>query len=111
MSPVAVPRESVSWYPAIDVDTCIGDRVCVDFCKNEVYGWDEAGGHPVVERPYNCVLGCSACMHLCPVAAITFPPLQDLRDTLRRLCARAVPHEPVETAVVRTTGEGGGDDG
>jgi NAD-dependent dihydropyrimidine dehydrogenase PreA subunit len=99
MSPVAVPRELVPWYPTIDADACIGDRVCVDFCKNDVYGWDETAGHPVVEHPYNCVLGCSACMELCPVAAVTFPPMQELRDTLRRLRAQAAVQEPVGTAV------------
>jgi NAD-dependent dihydropyrimidine dehydrogenase PreA subunit len=98
MSLVAVPRELVPWYPTIDADACIGDRVCVDFCKNDVYRWDEESAHPVVERPHNCVLGCSACMDLCPVSAISFPSMQELREPLRRLRTQAVAQIPAATA-------------
>lgn len=72
--------------------------MCVDFCKDDVYRWDDTTGHPVVEYPYNCVLGCSACMELCPVEAISFPSMQELRETLHRLRAQAAVQEPVGTA-------------
>jgi NAD-dependent dihydropyrimidine dehydrogenase PreA subunit len=84
-----VPREQVPWYPTIDVDACLGDRACVDFCKNEVYRWDEGAGRPVVEHPFNCVLGCSACADICPAEAITFPTREELRIAMRRLRAEA----------------------
>jgi NAD-dependent dihydropyrimidine dehydrogenase PreA subunit len=84
-----VPRERVPWYPTVDAALCIGDRACVDFCKNDVYGWDDDHSHPIVVHPYSCVLGCNACMELCPTGAITFPTLGDLRETIRRLRAEA----------------------
>ncbi|MBI4279954.1 MAG: ferredoxin family protein [Armatimonadetes bacterium] len=89
MRPSSIPREKIPWYPTIDPDACIGDQVCLDFCKNGVFEWDEEGNHPVAEHPYNCVVGCSACMELCPVQAITFPTRETLRQTMRTLRAEA----------------------
>jgi NAD-dependent dihydropyrimidine dehydrogenase PreA subunit len=87
MRSLSVPRESIPWYPTVNVDACTGDRACIDFCKNAVFRWDEEGNYPVVEHPYNCVLGCSTCSEICPAEAITFPTLQALRETMRKLRA------------------------
>ena len=58
-----VPRGKIPWFPKIDLDACIGDKECVNFCKNDVFVWDELKDRPEVIRPLNCVVGCDACSH------------------------------------------------
>ncbi|MDZ7262119.1 MAG: ferredoxin family protein, partial [candidate division KSB1 bacterium] len=70
-----IPREKVPWYPTIDTEMCVGDQECMEFCKNEVFEWDEENSHPNVKNPYNCVVGCSACAQICPANAISFPTM------------------------------------
>ena len=41
-----LPREKIPWFPTIAYDACIGDRECLDFCKNGVFSWDEPRGAP-----------------------------------------------------------------
>lgn len=84
-----VPREKIPWFPTINYDACIHDRECIEFCKHDVFDWDEALGVPIVTRPYNCVVGCDACANLCPSQAISFPPLEEFKATLRKLMAEA----------------------
>jgi NAD-dependent dihydropyrimidine dehydrogenase PreA subunit len=43
-----------------------------------------------VANPYNCVVGCQACVNVCPVQAIQFPSKEELRETLKRLRAELV---------------------
>ncbi len=83
----AIPRERVPWFPTVDYEVCSGDQECFKFCKNEVFTWDEESRHPIVTNPYNCVVGCQACINICPTGAITFPSQSELRATLRRLRA------------------------
>jgi NAD-dependent dihydropyrimidine dehydrogenase PreA subunit len=85
MALTSIPREKIPWYPTIDTDVCTGDQECINFCKNNVFEWDEENGHPIVKNPFNCVVGCSACAKVCPVEAITFPTMQELRETVRQL--------------------------
>lgn len=87
----AVPREKIPWFPAIDADLCIGDQDCVNFCRNDVLGFDEHSSKVIVVHPYNCVLGCDSCAKICPQEAIHFPSQEDLRTTLRKLRADALP--------------------
>lgn len=89
MAQIKVPREKIPWYPTIDADRCIHDRECIDFCKNNVFDWDDALAVPVVARPYNCVVGCDACAKICPSEAISFPPMDEFKATLRHLIAEA----------------------
>lgn len=79
-----VQRGKIPWFPTINNDVCIGDRECFNFCKNNVFEWDEAAGRPMAANPYKCVLGCDACMQICPVEAITFPSQQELRQMIRQ---------------------------
>lgn len=94
-----IPRERVSWFPKIDYDLCTGDRACLDFCKSDVFRWNEAEGRVEVVSANNCVLGCTTCAQICTVEAISFPDKEELRRTLRRLRAeireRQVPSNPV----------------
>ncbi|HXR37818.1 MAG TPA: ferredoxin family protein [Terracidiphilus sp.] len=85
MQSAAIPREKIPWFPTVDYGICTGDQECFKFCKNEVFTWDEDDNHPVVANPYNCVVGCQACINVCPVQAISFPTQQELRETMRRL--------------------------
>ena len=59
-------------YPTVDLDTCIGDRECVEVCTKNVYDWDEDNAKPTVARPDDCD-ACLDCVKACPVEAITVP--------------------------------------
>ncbi len=84
-----IPRERVSWFPTIDYDLCTGDRVCLDFCKSDVFRWNEAEARVEVVNLNNCVLGCTTCAQICAVEAISFPDKEELLRTIRRLRAEA----------------------
>ena len=93
-----VPRELVHWNPTINYDACIGDRICIDFCQNEVFVWDEENNHPIVQNPLNCIIGCDSCGQQCPVEAITFPSKDELRSELKRLRALGQEKESAKAA-------------
>jgi NAD-dependent dihydropyrimidine dehydrogenase PreA subunit len=59
-------------YPTVDLDTCIGDRECVEVCTKDVYDWDEDNAKPIVARADDCD-ACLDCVKACPVEAITVP--------------------------------------
>lgn len=90
MPPGALPREKIPWFPTVDYGLCTGDQECFNFCKNQVFLWDEEHARPRVANPYNCVVGCQACVNVCPVQAIQFPSKEELRETLKRLRAELV---------------------
>jgi len=90
---MAIPklqREQIPWFPTIDIDLCIGDQDCVNFCKNNVLAFDEDTFKVIVVNPYNCVVGCDSCAKICSQEAIHFPSQDALRATLRRLRSEAV---------------------
>jgi NAD-dependent dihydropyrimidine dehydrogenase PreA subunit len=73
-----IPREDIDWGPTIDEAACRdGCRVCLDFCKQGVYGLVD--GRVLVAERTSCVVGCSHCASLCDAGAIAFPSLEDLR--------------------------------
>jgi NAD-dependent dihydropyrimidine dehydrogenase PreA subunit len=88
-----LPREKIPWFPTIDYDACVRDRECLEFCKNNVYSWDDALDLPLIEHPYNCVVGCDACAQVCPAQAIHFPAKDELRQAIREARA-ALQHAP-----------------
>lgn len=69
-----IPRKEIPWFPTVDAEKCIGCELCYVTCGREVY--EISPGPPRkarVERPYNCMVGCSTCAVVCPTTAITFP--------------------------------------
>lgn len=79
-----IPREDIPWYPTVDTQKCIGCKVCFNFCKHDVYSWDEKNNKPKVSEPFGCVVGCSSCAGLCPQEAISFPPLSILKEIINK---------------------------
>ena len=80
---LGIPREKIPWYPTIDADLCTNCGSCIEFCANDVFSLEE--DTVSVSNPYNCVVGCSACTTACPVEAISFPSVEELKSTLARL--------------------------
>lgn len=68
-----IPRKEIPWFPTITAEKCIGCELCYISCGREVFEYDEAAHKVVVERNYNCMVGCSTCSTVCPTEAITFP--------------------------------------
>ena len=68
-----IPRTEIPWYPVITADKCIGCELCYVSCGREVFEYDGLQRKAVVERKFNCMVGCSTCSTVCPTEAITFP--------------------------------------
>ena len=49
----------------IDENLCIGCRICVDVCAEDVLRFDKEKGKPTIAYPRDC-LGCGACAWFCP---------------------------------------------
>ncbi|MCM8784580.1 MAG: 4Fe-4S dicluster domain-containing protein [Candidatus Omnitrophica bacterium] len=79
-----IEREKIPWYPRIDYEKCVGCKECFNFCWNGVYEWDEENNRPNIVRPYNCVVGCSACANLCNGEAIRFPSKEELMEVINK---------------------------
>ena len=74
-----VPRKDVPWFLTLNMDGCIGCELRFVTCRREVYEIEltqEGRRKARVERPYNCMVGCSTCAMVCPTETIRFP----LRD-------------------------------
>jgi len=85
-----IPRAKIPWFPIIDYDKCVGCQECFSFCGNGVFEWDEENIIPNVIRPYNCVIGCSACAKLCTGEAIKFPTKKELIEVVKKFRGRGV---------------------
>lgn len=80
---MGIPREEIPWYPTINEDLCNSCGACMDFCTNDVFAQGELS--TIVVNPYNCVVGCSACINECTTGAISFPSKEELVKKLREL--------------------------
>jgi len=80
-----IPRDKIPWYPTIDYEKCTSCLTCVSFCRNGVYSVEGNPEKPIVENPYNCVVGCSACSNMCPSEAISFPSKEEIVEIIKRL--------------------------
>ena len=78
-----IPRETIPWFPTIDEEVCLGCKLCLEFCPNEVLEFDQIVEKARVVNPYNCVVECKACAKLCPVNAISFPNEEDFTAFIR----------------------------
>jgi NAD-dependent dihydropyrimidine dehydrogenase PreA subunit len=78
-----IPREKVNWQPTINYDARVGDRLCSNFCRNDVFPWEQDSGQPTVKNPLNCVIGRDRCARQRPVEAITFPSKEKQRTQPR----------------------------
>jgi NAD-dependent dihydropyrimidine dehydrogenase PreA subunit len=69
-----IARREIPWFPVVDAGKCIGCELCYVTCGREVYETTPDKFHKaVVERQYNCMVGCSTCAVVCPTQAISFP--------------------------------------
>ncbi|SHK12731.1 4Fe-4S dicluster domain-containing protein [Geosporobacter subterraneus DSM 17957] len=78
-----INRENIPWYPTVDESLCSGCGECFAFCTHNVYQMD--ANQSIVQEPYNCVVGCSNCLKLCPTDAISFPTKELLLTVLDEL--------------------------
>jgi NAD-dependent dihydropyrimidine dehydrogenase PreA subunit len=53
----------------INEDLCIGCRICVKACTEDVFRFNEEKRKPYVKYPRDCVV-CNFCEVFCPVGAI-----------------------------------------
>lgn len=81
---MGIARERIPWFPTIDAEKCTGCGGCFDFCSNGVFKLGDDGTMKAID-PYNCVVGCSSCMKMCPTDAIAFPKQQELIAVLDKL--------------------------
>ena len=58
----------------------------------KVYGFDYERKKPVVLRPSNCMVACVTCANTCLQDAISFPPVEGVRELMRKekVLARAM---------------------
>lgn len=75
------PTEDIPWFPTVDAGKCVKSGMCMN-CRTKVYDWTEEGAR--VGRPYNCIVGCSTCAHLCLGETISFPDIQVVREIYKR---------------------------
>lgn len=79
-----IPRQDIDWHPTIDESTCTGCGMCVTSCGREVFGYDAAKRKGLVEKPLQCLVGCTSCESWCVFQAISFPDKQYVRDVIRK---------------------------
>jgi len=89
MEPVVKPwhgisREMIVWHPTVDEKKCIGCGMCATGCGRKVYGFDYERKKPVVLRPANCMVACVTCANTCLQNAISFPPVESVRELIKR---------------------------
>ena len=66
-------RKDIKWFPTIDNEMCKNCKKCISFCPKGVYDVDE-DDNVIVKYPYNCIINCNACSHICcENNAIVFP--------------------------------------
>jgi len=79
-----IGRENIDWHPTVDESKCIGCGMCVTGCGRKVYGFDYEKKKPVVLRPHNCMVACVTCANTCLKDAISFPPVDDVRELVKK---------------------------
>ena len=80
---IGIKQEEISWYPTINQDLCSACNACLEFCEKNVFAKGELT--TVVANPYNCVIGCTACLNECISDALSFPSLKELAKMICEL--------------------------
>jgi NAD-dependent dihydropyrimidine dehydrogenase PreA subunit len=80
----SISRETIVWHPKVDEKKCVGCGMCVTGCGRKVYGFDYERKKPVVLRPTNCMVACVTCANTCLQDAISFPPVEGVRELIRK---------------------------
>lgn len=86
-----IPREEIDWCPTIDQGKCIGCKSCVEFCPNDVLGFDDTAMKAFVKNRFNCVVECRACAKICPAEAIGFPDAEAFSAFIKEKLAKRKP--------------------
>jgi CDP-4-dehydro-6-deoxyglucose reductase len=79
-----IPRENIKWHPTIDESKCIGCGMCATGCGRKVYGFDYDRKKSVVLRPINCMVACVTCANTCLKDAISFPPVEYVKEIIKK---------------------------
>jgi NAD-dependent dihydropyrimidine dehydrogenase PreA subunit len=58
-------------YPVIDISLCGADNDCVDLCEQGVIEQGFGTIEPYVAHPERCVDGCTLCVDICRMNAIS----------------------------------------
>jgi NAD-dependent dihydropyrimidine dehydrogenase PreA subunit len=87
-----IDRLKIKWNPKIDTDKCIGCGMCVTSCGRDVFRFNYESRKAVVQKPYNCLVGCTSCESWCVAKAISFPDKEYVRDIIKKdgLAAKSV---------------------
>ena len=62
---------AAAYYPVIDTDLCGADNDCVDLCEQGVIERGFETLEPYVAYPERCVEGCTLCVDICRMNAIS----------------------------------------
>jgi NAD-dependent dihydropyrimidine dehydrogenase PreA subunit len=79
-----ISRETIVWNPTVDEKKCIGCGMCATGCGRKVYGFDYERKKAVVLRPSSCMVACVTCANTCLQEAISFPPVERVRELIRK---------------------------
>ena len=63
--------EVAAYYPIIDTELCGADYDCVDVCEEAVFEKGIGTLEPYVAHPDRCVDGCTLCVDICRMNAIS----------------------------------------
>jgi NAD-dependent dihydropyrimidine dehydrogenase PreA subunit len=63
--------QAAAYYPIIDTGLCGADNDCVDMCEEGVIEKGIDTLEPYVAHPDRCVEGCTLCVDICRMNAIS----------------------------------------
>ncbi len=63
--------QAAACYPVIDTELCGADNDCVDVCEPGVFENGFETLEPYIAHPERCVEGCTLCVDICRMNAIS----------------------------------------
>jgi NAD-dependent dihydropyrimidine dehydrogenase PreA subunit len=76
-----IARETIPWFPTVNHARCIGCELGFVTCGCGVNGVHDHKAWP--ERQYDCMVGDTTCVNICPTQAISFPDKKLVRKVER----------------------------